>query len=55
MNELMALALMVMQAGIIAGIGYSCYKVGYSKGNQDGMDMHRLLSEAFEKSGEENG
>lgn len=29
-------------------IGYACYKVGYSKGNHDGMDMQKLLSKAFE-------
>ena len=49
MNEIMLLALLVMLAGIIAGIGYACYKVGYSKGNKEGMDMQKLLSKAFEK------
>lgn len=57
MNEIMALALLVMQAGIIEGIGYACYKVGYSKGNRDGTDMQKLLSKAFEKdcSNDEQG
>lgn len=47
MNELIALALLVMQAGIIAGIGYTLYRIGYSIGNKDGMDMQKLLSKAF--------
>ena len=51
MNEIMLLTLLVMLAGIIAGIGYTCYKVGYSKGNKEGMDMQKLLSKAFEKDG----
>ena len=51
MNEIMLLTLLVMLAGIIAGIGYACYKVGYSKGNKEGMDMQKLLSKAFEKDG----
>ena len=51
MNEIMLLTLLVMLAGIIAGIGYACYKVGYSKGNREGMDMQKLLSKAFEKDG----
>lgn len=53
MNEIMALALLVMQAGIIAGIGYACYKVGYSKGYREGVDMPKLMSKAFEKDGGE--
>ena len=51
MNEIMLLALLVILAGIIACIGYACYKVGYSKGNKDGIDMQKLLSKAFEKDG----
>lgn len=54
MNELMTFALLVMQAGIIAGIGYACYKVGYDKGHQTGMDMQKVLSKAFEKDEEES-
>lgn len=53
MNEIMSLTLLVMLAAIIAGIGYACYKVGYSKGNRDGVDMQKLLSKAFEKDGGE--
>lgn len=49
MNEIMTLALLVLLAVTIAGIGYVCYKVGYSKGNRDGMDMQKLLSKAFER------
>lgn len=51
MNEIMELTLLVMLATIIAGIGYACYKVGYSKGNREGMDMQKLLSKAFENDG----
>lgn len=47
MSEIMTLALLVMLAGIIAGIGYACYKVGYDRGNRDGMDMQKLLNKAF--------
>ncbi len=47
MNELMTFALLVMQAGIIAGIGYTLYRIGYSRGNKDGIDMQKLLSKAF--------
>lgn len=54
MNEIMELTLLVMLAAIIAGIGYACYKVGYSKGNHDGMDMQKLLSKAFENDGKTN-
>lgn len=53
MNEIMALALLVMQAGIIAGIGYACHKTGYDQGYRAGMDMQKLLSKAFEKDGDE--
>jgi len=45
----MTLSLLVLLALIIAGIGYFCYKVGYSKGNQDGMDMQGILK-AFSDS-----
>lgn len=48
MNEIMELALLVMLAAIIAGIGYACYKVGYSKGYREGFDMQKLMSKAFE-------
>lgn len=53
MNEIMALALLVMQAGIIAGIGYTCHKTGYDHGYMAGMDMQKLLSKAFENDGGE--
>lgn len=53
MSEIMSLALLVMLAAIIAGIGYECYKVGYSKGSREGMDMQKLLSKAFENDGGE--
>lgn len=53
MNEIITSALMVLLAVIIACIGCVCYKVGYSKGNRDGMDMQKLLSKAFEKDGGE--
>ena len=49
MNGIMTLALLVLLAVIIAGIGCACYKAGYSKGNRDGMDMQKLISKAFEK------
>ena len=51
MNEIVSLTLLVMLAGIIAGIGYACYKVGYSKGYREGFDMQKLMSKAFEKEG----
>ena len=53
MNDIMELALLVMLAAIIAGIGYACYKVGYSKGSREGLDMQKLLSKAFENDGGE--
>lgn len=53
MNEIMALALLVMQAGFIAGIGHACHKAGYDQGYRAGMDMQKLLSKAFEKDGGE--
>jgi len=48
----MTLALLVMQAGLIAGIGYACHKAGYDQGYRAGMDMQKLLSKAFEKDDE---
>lgn len=51
MNEIMALALLVMQAGIIAGIGYVCHKTGYDQGYRAGMDMQKLIGAAFERDG----
>ena len=53
MNEIMALALLVMQAVFIAGIGHACHKAGYDQGYRAGMDMQKLLSKAFEKNGDE--
>jgi hypothetical protein len=52
MNEIMALALLVMQAGIIAGIGYTCYNTGYNQGYRAGMDMQKLLGKAFDDKGD---
>lgn len=49
MNEIMELTLLVILAAIIGGIGYACYKVGYSKGYREGFDMQKLMSKAFEK------
>ena len=49
MNEIIELTLLVMLAAIIGGIGYACYKVGYSKGYREGFDMQKLVSKAFEK------
>ena len=51
MNEIMSLALLVMLAAIIAGIGYACHKTGYDQGYRAGMDMQKLLSKAFETGG----
>lgn len=51
MNEIMELALLVMLAAIIAGIGYACHKTGYDQGYRAGMDMQKLLSKAFEDDG----
>lgn len=51
MNEIMALALLVMQAGIIAGIGYACHKTGYDQGYRAGMDMQKLIGATFERDG----
>ena len=52
MNEIMTLALLVLLAVIIVGIGCACYKVGYSKGNRDGMDMQKMLTKVFENEKE---
>ena len=54
MNEIVSLTLLVMLAGIIAGIGYACYKAGYDKGYQSGMDMQRLLVAMSDKGGGES-
>lgn len=49
MNEIMELALLVVLAAIIAGIGCACHKTGYDQGYRAGMDMQKLLTNAFEK------
>ena len=49
MNELMAVALLALTTTIIAGIGHTCYKVGYDSGRHDGEEFKELIRKAFEK------